>query len=183
MWGVPAVRLAIVLVAITFATTACWRRSTLPHALSDAEFTHLIRHALRAARCFRIVGQRRLERAALCRPIQWMRATGGAYIGVGPEQNFSYIAALQPRIGFILDIRRENLDLQLLYKAALRIVCRSRRLRVTAVLASSSGRSGLERERRRIFERYAAATPSAELTRPPPRSSAATADHSRPEVV
>ena len=46
-----------------------------------------------------------------------MRATGGAYIGVSPEQNFSYMAALQPRIAFILDIRRENLDLQLLYKA------------------------------------------------------------------
>jgi hypothetical protein len=36
---------------------------------------------------------------------------------VGPEQNFTYIAALQPRIAFILDIRRGNLHLHLLYKA------------------------------------------------------------------
>src|SRR5436305_12029501 len=30
---------------------------------------------------------------------------GGVYIGVGPEQNFTYIAALRPKISFIIDIR------------------------------------------------------------------------------
>jgi hypothetical protein len=39
------------------------------------------------------------------------------YMGVGPEQNFTYIAAMKPRMAFILDIRRGNLDLQLMYKA------------------------------------------------------------------
>jgi hypothetical protein len=42
---------------------------------------------------------------------------GRAYIGVGPEQNFTYIGALQPSIAFIVDIRRGNLQLQLMYKA------------------------------------------------------------------
>jgi hypothetical protein len=42
---------------------------------------------------------------------------GGVYLGVGPEQNFTYIAALRPRMAFITDIRRGNLHLQLLYKA------------------------------------------------------------------
>jgi hypothetical protein len=42
---------------------------------------------------------------------------GGAYVGVGPEQNFTYIAALQPSIAFIVDIRRGNLQLHLMYKA------------------------------------------------------------------
>jgi hypothetical protein len=42
---------------------------------------------------------------------------GGAYLGVGPEQNFTYLVALQPRVAFIVDIRRLNLDLPLLYKA------------------------------------------------------------------
>jgi len=42
---------------------------------------------------------------------------GGVYLGVGPEQNFTYVAALKPRIAFITDIRRENLQLHLLYKA------------------------------------------------------------------
>ncbi len=42
---------------------------------------------------------------------------GGVYLGVGPEQNFTYIAAMRPRIAFITDIRRGNLHLHLMYKA------------------------------------------------------------------
>jgi hypothetical protein len=42
---------------------------------------------------------------------------GGAYIGVGPDQNFSYIAAVRPAIAFIVDIRRDNLLLHLLFKS------------------------------------------------------------------
>src|SRR5689334_9922257 len=42
---------------------------------------------------------------------------GGVYIGVGPEQNFTYIVALQPKIGFIIDIRRQNMLEHLFYKA------------------------------------------------------------------
>jgi hypothetical protein len=42
---------------------------------------------------------------------------GGAYVGVGPDQNFSYIARLRPSIAFIVDIRRDNLLLHLLFKA------------------------------------------------------------------
>jgi hypothetical protein len=43
--------------------------------------------------------------------------SGGAYLGVGPEQNFTYIAALQPKIAFIIDIRRQNMLEHLMYKA------------------------------------------------------------------
>jgi hypothetical protein len=42
---------------------------------------------------------------------------GGVYLGVGPEQNYTYIAALHPKFVVIFDIRRGNLDLQLMYKA------------------------------------------------------------------
>lgn len=42
---------------------------------------------------------------------------GGVYLGVGPEQNYTYIAAIRPRMAIIFDIRRGNLDLQLMYKA------------------------------------------------------------------
>jgi hypothetical protein len=42
---------------------------------------------------------------------------GGVYLGVAPEQNFTYIAAIQPRIAFIIDIRRQNMLVHLLYKA------------------------------------------------------------------
>jgi hypothetical protein len=43
--------------------------------------------------------------------------TGGVYLGVGPEQNFTYIVALRPKLAFIVDIRRGNLHEHLLYKA------------------------------------------------------------------
>jgi hypothetical protein len=40
-----------------------------------------------------------------------------AYVGVGPEQNLTYIVALRPRIAFVVDIRRQNAIQHLLYKA------------------------------------------------------------------
>jgi hypothetical protein len=43
--------------------------------------------------------------------------TGRVYMGVGPEQNFTYMTALKPAMAFIVDIRRGNLDLHLVYKA------------------------------------------------------------------
>jgi hypothetical protein len=45
------------------------------------------------------------------------RAPGGVYLGVGPDQNFTYIVALRPRIAFILDIRRGAMNQHLMYKA------------------------------------------------------------------
>jgi hypothetical protein len=43
--------------------------------------------------------------------------SGGAYIGVGPDQNFSYIARVRPTFAYIIDVRRDNLLLHLLFKA------------------------------------------------------------------
>jgi hypothetical protein len=45
------------------------------------------------------------------------RAPGGVYLGVGPDQNFTYLAAMQPKIAFIFDIRRQNVLQHLMYKA------------------------------------------------------------------
>ena len=42
---------------------------------------------------------------------------GGVYLGVAPEQNFTYIAALAPKIAFIFDIRRDMMVEHLMYKA------------------------------------------------------------------
>ena len=49
--------------------------------------------------------------------MQELGTTGGAYIGVGPEQNFTYIAKIRPRIAFIVDIRRQAMLQHLMYKA------------------------------------------------------------------
>jgi hypothetical protein len=48
-------------------------------------------------------------------------ASGGAYIGVGPEQNFTYIARIKPKISFIVDIRRQAMIQQLMFKALFRL--------------------------------------------------------------
>lgn len=43
---------------------------------------------------------------------------GGVYLGVGPEQNFTYMVHMKPKMAFITDIRRANLHVLLMYKAA-----------------------------------------------------------------
>ena len=46
-----------------------------------------------------------------------MNVSGGAYLGVGPDQNFTYVAQIKPRIAIILDIRRDALLQHLLFKS------------------------------------------------------------------
>lgn len=42
---------------------------------------------------------------------------GGVYLGVGPDQNFSYIAHTQPALAVVTDIRRQNMLQHLWFKA------------------------------------------------------------------
>src|ERR1700738_4671316 len=42
---------------------------------------------------------------------------GGVYLGVAPDQNFTYIVALKPQVAFIVDIRHQNAVQHLMYKA------------------------------------------------------------------
>src|SRR5262245_11011528 len=42
---------------------------------------------------------------------------GGVYLGVGPDQNFTYIVAMRPKLAIIFDIRRQNTMQHLMYKA------------------------------------------------------------------
>ena len=46
-----------------------------------------------------------------------MNISGGAFLGVGPDQSFTYIARVKPRIAFMIDIRRDCLLQHLLFKA------------------------------------------------------------------
>jgi hypothetical protein len=46
---------------------------------------------------------------------------GGVYLGVAPDQNFTYILAVRPRMAFIVDIRRGNLLEHLMYKALMEL--------------------------------------------------------------
>ena len=42
---------------------------------------------------------------------------GGVYLGVGPDQNLTYIAHARPALSFVIDFRRRNLLLHLLFRA------------------------------------------------------------------
>lgn len=46
---------------------------------------------------------------------------GGVYVGVGPEQNFTYVVAFAPKIAFVVDIRRQNAIEHLMYKAIIEL--------------------------------------------------------------
>ena len=49
--------------------------------------------------------------------LQKRTTAGGVYIGVGPDQNFSYIARTKPSLAIIIDIRRQNMLQHLFLKA------------------------------------------------------------------
>jgi hypothetical protein len=118
----PSRRAFLGLIAIVSLTgpAACglyFQGSALPETLSDDEFWKLSTELSEPAGAFthsdNLVSNERL----FVHTIRRLKQKGGAYIGVGPEQNFSYIARLQPAMAFIIDIRNENRNLHLMYKA------------------------------------------------------------------
>jgi hypothetical protein len=106
----------IVAGVLTGSVLAC-DRSALPSALADEEFWRLTSELSELAGSFTHSENLVSNELQYVNLVRAVRPWGGVYIGVGPEQNFSYIAALQPSIAFIVDIRRENRNLHLLYKA------------------------------------------------------------------
>jgi energy-coupling factor transporter ATP-binding protein EcfA2 len=108
--------LALMLCGIVLSSTAC-RGSTVPSGLSNEEFWHLIEALSEPAGTFSLSENLVSNEPYFAENARWLGPTGGVYIGVGPEQNFSYIARLRPSMAFIIDIRRENRNLHLLYKA------------------------------------------------------------------
>lgn len=105
------------LVLMLAVAAGCVRRSTLSHALDDQQFWSLIESVSEPPGTFAVSDNLVSNEPHVAENARWVRQTPGVYIGVGPEQNFTYIAAARPAMAFIIDIRRENLDLHLLYKA------------------------------------------------------------------
>ena len=93
--------------------------SSLPSRLSDSAFWNLFSTMSEGGGSFPSENFISNERTYQ-HPIPYLERRvrpGDVYLGVGPEQNFTYVAAVKPRIAFVTDIRRGNLDLHLLYKA------------------------------------------------------------------
>ncbi len=91
----------------------------LPEKLSATEFARLIRKFSEEGGEFHSDNLISNETSYLhiVDKLKQLNAPGGAYIGVGPEQNFTYIAKTRPRIVFIIDLRRLAVMQHLLYKA------------------------------------------------------------------
>jgi len=99
-------------------------QNTLPAALSDREFWALTEQFSEPDGFFRsnsgssdnLLSNETLMGNVATAVTERVKPSG-VYLGVGPEQNFTYIAATRPAIAFVTDIRRGNLHLHLLYKA------------------------------------------------------------------
>ncbi len=93
--------------------------ANLPDSLSAAEFSKLSREMSEEGGYFLSDNFSSNETSYLhiVDKLKQIGATGGAYIGVGPEQNFTYIAKIRPRIAFLIDIRRQAIIQHLMYKA------------------------------------------------------------------
>ena len=92
---------------------------TIPARFSDKEFWRLVSDLSEPDGNFRsdnLLSNELWYQQALPRLAQ-VTKPGRAYLGVGPEQNFAYALTLKPSVAFIVDIRRGNLDLHLMYKA------------------------------------------------------------------
>ena len=92
--------------------------ASLPAALSDREFWTLVDEFSEPDGFFQsenLVGNERPLQQVI--PALERMRRGDAYLGVAPDQNFTYIVALHPSIAFIVDIRRGNLLLHLMYNA------------------------------------------------------------------
>jgi hypothetical protein len=107
----------LVLAALLVAPAACRPRDQLPAALTDDEFWTLLTDLSEPAGDFARPDNLVSNETHFAEMVRLLRPRGGVYIGVGPEQNFSYIAEIQPAMAFVVDIRRENRNLHLLYKA------------------------------------------------------------------
>ncbi len=113
-------RLLFALLVLAWSTSACGVSATgLPSRLSDKAFWDMVESFSEPNGYFRSDNFLSNENAFqyVIPDLQQTLPTGGVYLGVGPEQNFTYLVALRPKLAFIVDIRRQNMVEHLLYKA------------------------------------------------------------------
>jgi hypothetical protein len=91
--------------------TSSGQAGSLPAQLSDPEFWRIISEFSEPSGQY--TGDNWISNEASIQnvipPLRQLTKPGGVYLGVGPEQNFTYMWALQSKMGFIIDIRRQNM--------------------------------------------------------------------------
>ena len=93
---------------------------SLADHLSDAEFWNLVSDISEPGGFFRITDNFTSNELEVGRVFTMLRekgVAGGVYLGVGPEQNLTYIAAIRPAMAFVVDIRRQAVMQHLMFKA------------------------------------------------------------------
>jgi hypothetical protein len=114
-----ASRTAAALIAALGLTVCLVQARGVPSRLSDGDFWRLVSEFSEPGGYFpsnNFVSNELDYQTVIPRLKESVRP-GGVYLGVGPEQNFTYIAALRPAVAFIVDIRRQNMLQHLMYKA------------------------------------------------------------------
>jgi len=108
-----------VVVAFGISVSVASSADTLPAQLTDAEYWKMITDFSEPDGAFHleIVTSNETSYQSILPDVMRIAKPGGAYFGVGPEQNFTYVAALQPKIAFIFDIRRDMMLEHLMYKS------------------------------------------------------------------
>jgi hypothetical protein len=111
--------LVVCLAVVSFVADFSLDAASLPGKLSDREFWQLSSDLSEPNGFFRSDNLLSNESGFqyILADLTRTARPGRAYMGVGPEQNFTYIVALKPAMVFIVDVRRGNLHLQLMYKA------------------------------------------------------------------
>ena len=106
------------------AASAASSAPAIPARLSDSTFWRMITDLSEAGGFFRSDNfvSNETSYQYVIPELQRTIRPGGVYLGVAPDQNFTYLVALRPRIAFIIDIRRQNLVHHLLYKAIVEMV-------------------------------------------------------------
>jgi len=95
------------------------RPDKLPTEISDAEFWRMISEFSEPGGAYPYENfvSNEWNQQKIIPALKSATRAGEVYIGVGPEQNFTYAAALRAKMAFVLDIRRQNMLELLLYKA------------------------------------------------------------------
>jgi hypothetical protein len=121
----PVLFLALILFGTSIPSTAqlVWRYHGPSEGITAGEFSRLVRDLSEDGGYFRSDNFTSNETSYLhvVDKLRELGASGGAYIGVGPEQNFTYIAKVRPRIAFIVDIRRQAMIQHLMFKAIFKL--------------------------------------------------------------
>jgi hypothetical protein len=111
--------LCVAALVLSSASTIRARQATLPAAIPDTEFWRLAEDLSEpdAPTVANYVLSSDVAIPVVARELAERVTPGGVYLGIGHEENYSYISAARPRIAFIANAGRGTLHLHLMYKA------------------------------------------------------------------